>query len=624
MTFETFSALKRHLIRRPNRLLAVGSLCLLCACGGGSGTSGASAIAASPEPSLARTDNGADINPGYDATFVPLFSYGSGYLTASDGSMSNKPVKSGELQTVNPSKTTTYRLDVKYQDPNTVRTSILPAEPAYLSVNVNTLPDIIPKTAEIQLTPDKTTVISPPGTVIFTLTYPTPANLVVQSTKLLINGVEDTSIVGVIQSGQTVTKPGLIANTSYKLLVTYADTRDASSPTSTVPSATQSIVVQTGAGTVGTTADMKVARSDFSATLIESKGQILVCGGVDANAEVLSSCEIYDPSGGAKGEGVWRLTKSMGKARRGHAATLLDGGNNVLISGGSEGPSATALSKSTEIFDFGAESVKAGPTLVEGRSGHSSIRLHNGKVLIFGGAVSSGNGTVAELFDPGNGTPTITATGPLITARQDHTATLLPTGEVIVTGRTDSEFTPYLTNSQTFEIYDPVDASWTLGAVRMKVGRSSHAASLLPYNDDLDSIKVLITGGSGIAASTTAEILTRTNTAGTVTWAPSASTIAMPTASPRSFHTSTTLSTGDVLLIGGKGKDTLSTDLTSTDLFVATDAEFSAVSQKKLNYARSMHKSIRLANDSVLIFGNYFKSQGKVDSKVELWSPPTP
>jgi hypothetical protein len=126
-----------------------------------------------------------------------------------------------------------------------------------------------------------------------------------------------------------------------------------------------------------------------------------------------------------------------------------------------------------------------------------------------------------------------------------------------------------------------------------------------------------------MAASTTAEILTRVNTNGTITWSTSATPITLPNASQRSFHTSTTLSTGDVLLIGGKGSDPASSDLRTIDRFTnGTPPTFNV--ENVLNYARSMHKSIKLANDSVLIIGNYFKDTGKADTKAELWSPHTP
>src|SRR5437762_14285532 len=65
------------------------------------------------------------------------------------------------------------------------------------------------------------------------------------------------------------------------------------------------------------------------------------------------------------------------------------------------------------------------------RAVHTATLLPSGKVLVAGGY----NGSLlssAELYDPATGT--WTATGSLGTARELHTATLLPNGKVLVAG----------------------------------------------------------------------------------------------------------------------------------------------------------------------------------------------
>lgn len=57
--------------------------------------------------------------------------------------------------------------------------------------------------------------------------------------------------------------------------------------------------------------------------------------------------------------------------------------------------------------------------------------LPNGKVLIAGG-LGDGFLDTAEVYDPASGT--WAATGNLVTARADHTATLLASGKVLVVG----------------------------------------------------------------------------------------------------------------------------------------------------------------------------------------------
>jgi len=66
------------------------------------------------------------------------------------------------------------------------------------------------------------------------------------------------------------------------------------------------------------------------------------------------------------------------------------------------------------------------------RFSHTATLLPNGKVLVAGGASSTGNMTLAELYDPSSGT--WTPTGSMTVGRAGHTATLLPNGKVLVAG----------------------------------------------------------------------------------------------------------------------------------------------------------------------------------------------
>jgi Kelch motif len=639
MTYEIFSSLKSSIIRWPRHLLMAGGLCLLVACGGGGGggaTSSATFTAPSaPSPTLTRTDGGANINPGFQATFVPLFSYGTGRLTASDGSISNRAVNSGEAVTVTPNATTTYTLVVNYQDPSTVRTSILQTTPVMLTVTVNTLPNIVP---DVTLGIDTQAVLTNGGVVLTPqFTVPSGLTLDLSTTGILTNNLES-SFIQVSASGISIPRTGLQADTTYTLRVTYIDTRDAANPRYTKTNS-KVVTVTTGAGKIGIAAEMNIARSDFSATPLHN-GQVLVCGGVSSTGTVLNSCELYDPF-----FGTWTNARPMATVRRGHAATLLRSGK-VLVSGGYDGTVAITALKTTEIYDPGSRSWSAGTPLIEARTGHTSILLNNDKVLIVGGAVSSGRSTVVELFDPSTLTGVITATGSLNVARQEHTATLLPNGHVLIAGRNDSDGAFYNSNgnlidSKSTEIYDPVAATWSLGPT-MAIGRRAHAASLInstistsatAVNDVVSKFQILITGGAGNIAGDKAEVLTRetkiTTAAVGSTAAVTATTwtvgtaITMPAA--RSYHTSTLLDSGDVLLVGGKSialADLDTIDLFDVDNTTAAGGAFSPSAQKKLNYARSMHRSVRLTSSAVLIVGNYFTNAGTADKKAELWSPP--
>jgi N-acetylneuraminic acid mutarotase len=67
------------------------------------------------------------------------------------------------------------------------------------------------------------------------------------------------------------------------------------------------------------------------------------------------------------------------------------------------------------------------------RDGHSATLLPNGRVLVVGGDNDSGYLSSAELYDPALGTWSFT-TEDLATARYYHSATLLQDGRVMVVG----------------------------------------------------------------------------------------------------------------------------------------------------------------------------------------------
>ena len=78
-----------------------------------------------------------------------------------------------------------------------------------------------------------------------------------------------------------------------------------------------------------------------------------------------------------------------------------------------------------------------------------------GQVLVAGGDTSVVILDSAELYDPAAGT--WNATDSLITARRSHTATLLPSGKVLVAGGLDSSANPL----SSAELYDPATGMWS-------------------------------------------------------------------------------------------------------------------------------------------------------------------
>src|SRR5580704_1455373 len=111
------------------------------------------------------------------------------------------------------------------------------------------------------------------------------------------------------------------------------------------------------------------------------------------------------------------------------------------------------------------------------RALHAAVALHDGRILICGGTVNANVGGVldsAEIYDPVAGT--FTSTGSMNDARQGHTATVLPHGEVLITGgQKNIGFRAALASA---EIYDPNSGIFQPTG-SMSTPREGHTATLL-------------------------------------------------------------------------------------------------------------------------------------------------
>ncbi|MEQ1844869.1 MAG: kelch repeat-containing protein, partial [Nitrospira sp.] len=241
-----------------------------------------------------------------------------------------------------------------------------------------------------------------------------------------------------------------------------------------------------------TTGSLTTARLYHTATLLPN-GKVLVVGGsTSTNGNVgspLASAELFDPTADG-GVGSWTPTlQPLATARVFHTATLLPNGK-VLVAGGQFSGSCAELYDPAANGGNGDWSTTG--CLTTGRAGHTATLLQNGTVLVAGGTSSALATT--ETFDPAanGGVGAWGATGSLTTHRYRHTATLLPTGKVLVVGGSpDGGISGSLASA---ELYDPAVnggvGPWTPTLQPLTTGRQNHTATLLPNG------KVLVVGGS--------------------------------------------------------------------------------------------------------------------------------
>jgi hypothetical protein len=127
------------------------------------------------------------------------------------------------------------------------------------------------------------------------------------------------------------------------------------------------------------------------------------------------------------------------------------------------------------------------------RSQHTATLLPDGNVLIAGGVQSSSTGTrllaSTERYDPTSGRFIPAAS--MTTTRRGHTATLLPDGRVLIAGGYGGDTSGWGTPLASAELYDPSSDRFT--KTRDLIAATGfHTALLLP------SGQVLIVGGSGV------------------------------------------------------------------------------------------------------------------------------
>ncbi len=282
--------------------------------------------------------------------------------------------------------------------------------------------------------------------------------------------------------------------------------------------------------TYSSTGNMTAPRALHTATLL-SNGTVLLAGGLSTSGPT-ASAEVYDPQ-----TGMSTATGSMNSARYSHTATAIGTmAGKVLIAGGDDGSSSLSTA---EVYDQTNKTFSTTGSLLSARSNHTATWLtDNNKILLTGGSQRS-NGmqatslSSAELFNPANSS--FATTGSMATARDQHTATALQDGTVLITGGGVS-YGPVLNSA---EIYLPTTGTFSL-AGNMAQARENHSAVLLPNNT------VVVAGGDdgNFNVSSTAEFFVPST--GTFHSAPSMN-------SGRNFFTLVLLPGGSTVLAPGGG-----------------------------------------------------------------------
>ncbi len=265
-------------------------------------------------------------------------------------------------------------------------------------------------------------------------------------------------------------------------------------------------------------------------------GRLLVSGGHIASDRGIPDITIFSP-----GAGEWKTSTLMRRGRWYPTATMLANGSVVIMAGRDEASSEVA---EPEVWSSSGVRVLSGASLVlpyyprtflapDGRIYYAgeqqrtrflnpagtgswvsstsrkygnraygaAVMYEDGKILYVGGGRTT---NTAEIVDLNAATPTWQWTGSMAFARRNLNATVLPTGEVLVTGGSSAlAFNDVAQAIRAAEIWNPATGVWRTVASNA-VSRTYHSTTLL-----LPDGRVLHTGsgeGSGMPDERNAEI----------------------------------------------------------------------------------------------------------------------
>ncbi|HEX8697507.1 MAG TPA: kelch repeat-containing protein, partial [Myxococcaceae bacterium] len=345
----------------------------------------------------------------------------------------------------------------------------------------------------------------------------------------------------------------------------------------------------TGEAAVSTTPAL-TPRYGHTATLLPS-GEVLVAGGQGLTGSLQSSQTVSSSSG------AWVDVSPMNIGRTRHTTTLLPSGK-ALAAGGWDG---VFFLNSARLYTPKAPASQewdSAGLMADARAGHTATLLPSGKVLVAGGENADGSLSTAELYDPTS--DSWSYTGSLNTARIEHTATLLASGKVLVVGGRESLSTPDALASA--ELYDPATGRWTTIS-SPHAGRFLHTSTLL-----LPSGKVLLAGGENANGPLTTAALydPKDNTWSQIN----------PLSTARINHTATPLASDEVLIVGGRETHNTTTALATAERYKLSTGAWTTIASSP---ARYLHTATRLPHGNVLITGG--RDENGVQDTAHMYNP---
>jgi N-acetylneuraminic acid mutarotase len=264
--------------------------------------------------------------------------------------------------------------------------------------------------------------------------------------------------------------------------------------------------------------------------------------------------------------------------------------------------------------------VKTG-NLTTPRQQHTATLLTDGRVLLVGGLhCTEAEGCImlssTNLYDPQR--RRWSSAEDTSVARVGHETVLLPNGQVLVAGGDECDREGICNRSASAELFDPASGSWTPTG-SLAVPRAGYSLSVL------ESGQVLAAGGQTCAPDFTQCVVTASAELydpDSGAWSPAGDMTA-----PQASHTATVLSDGDVLIAGGFTCDEFGGDCHAVSTTQRYDPDTNMwFAAAELASARFGHTATLLGDGRVLVAGgsaggNPFGSAELFDPQLGTWSP---